>query len=96
MLQSQFRTRRDTPARWLAAAERATKHDIRVAQLQGSGQWIATSGSQAGVAYELDVTRNVAHGCSCLASLNGDPVCQHRAAFYQLLGALPIVEQAAA
>ena len=38
------------------------------------------------------VTGNVAHGCDCLAGLNGDPVCKHRAAFYLLFGALSLPE----
>ena len=36
----------------------------------------------------MAVTGNVAHGCDCLAGLNDDPVCKHRAAFYLLIGAL--------
>ena len=52
------------------------------------GPWIANSGSDATVAYEVEVTGNIAHGCSCLAGLNDDPVCKHRAAFYLLIGAL--------
>ena len=84
MLQSEPRPRVENPARWRTAAESAEQEGIRVCQLQGSGQWIATSGSQAGAAYEIEVTGNVAHGCDCLAGLNGDPVCKHRAAFYLL------------
>lgn len=94
MLQSQTRARRESPARWQKAAERAAAESVKVAQLQASGQWIATSGTQPGLAYELDVTGNVAHGCSCLAGLNSDPVCKHRAAYYLLTGAL-CVDQAA-
>jgi hypothetical protein len=90
MRQIRSRVRVDSLARWHNAAARALEHGIRVAQLQGSGQWIATSGSQPGVAYELAITGNVAHGCSCLAGLNDDPVCQHRAAFYLHLGALDL------
>ena len=88
MLQSERRMRAENPARWWKAAERAEAEGIRVCQLQGSGQWIATSGTANGVAYELQITGNVAHGCDCLAGLNGDPVCKHRAAFYLLIGAL--------
>ena len=43
----------------------AVEEGIRVCQLQGSGQWVATSGSQSGIAYEVLVTGNVAHGCDC-------------------------------
>ena len=72
----------------MAEGGRARRHGRHAGpQLQGTGQWIATSGSDATVAYELRVTGNVAHGCDCLAGLNGDPVCKHRAAFYLLIGA---------
>lgn len=83
-----FRSRPDTPARWIKAAQRAAAEGVQVRQLQGSGQWIATSGSDAGVAYEVAVTGNVAHGCDCLAGLNNDPVCKHRAAWFLMVGAL--------
>jgi hypothetical protein len=83
-------TRVDSHARWHKAAARALAHDISLAQLQGSSQWIATSGSQPGVDYELAITGNVAHGCNCLAGLNDDPVCKDRAAFYLLVGALTL------
>jgi hypothetical protein len=88
MNQSQTRTRVENPARWMRAAERAIAEGIQVRQLQGTGQWIATSGSQSALAYEVQVTGNVAHGCDCLAGMNGDPICKHRAAYYLLIGAL--------
>jgi hypothetical protein len=81
-------TRTSSPARWMKAAERAVAEGVQVRQLAGSGQWIASSGSDSTVAYEVEVTGNVAHGCGCLAGLNNDPVCKHRAAFYLLIGAL--------
>jgi hypothetical protein len=81
-------TRTGSPARWMKAAERAVAEGVQVRQLAGSGQWIASSGSDSTVAYEVEVTGNVAHGCGCLAGLNNDPVCKHRAAFYLLIGAL--------
>ena len=86
----QARPRVEHPDRWVRAAERARAEGVQVHQLQGSGAWIATSGSQRGVAYELAVTGNVAHGCDCLAGLNGDGCCKHRAAFYLLIGALAL------
>lgn len=81
-------TRRDTPQRWQQAASRAAAEGIQIRQLQGSGQWVASSGHDATTAYEVRVTGAVAHGCDCLAGLNGDPVCKHRAAYYLLIGAL--------
>jgi hypothetical protein len=74
----------------MKAAERAVTECVQVRQLTGSGQWIANSGSDSTVAYEVEVTGNVAHGCGCLAGLNDDPVCKHRAAFYLLIGALDL------
>jgi hypothetical protein len=85
---SEIRPRVENPARWQSALARAEAEGIRVCQVQGTGQWIATSGTTAGAAYALAVTGNVAHGCDCLAGMNGDPVCKHRAAFYLLIGAL--------
>jgi hypothetical protein len=93
MIQAQTRTRVENPARWLKAAERAETEGIRICQLQGTGQWIATSGTAAGTAYEVQVTGNVAHSCDCLAGLNGDPVCKHRAAYYVLIGALDLTPE---
>src|SRR5829696_2926102 len=88
MIEQQTRTRTSSPARWMKAAERAVAEGVQIRQLQGSGQWIASSGSDSTVAYEVAVTGNVAHGCGCLAGLNDDPICKHRAAFYLLIGAL--------
>ena len=88
MIQQQTRT--SSPARWMKAAERAVAEGVQVRQLAGSGQWIANYGSDSSVAYEVEVTGNVAHGCGCLAGLNDDPVCKHRAAFYLLIGALTL------
>ena len=97
-MQTQTTRRSPEDVRWIKAAGRAIGEGVRVFQLASSGQWIATSGSEHGTAYELDVTGSIAHGCSCLAGLNDDPVCKHRAAFYLSLGALPIAprEQTAA
>lgn len=91
MLQS--RTRVENPARWKKAAERAVAEGIRVYQLQGSGAWVATSGTDASTAYELEVTGNVAHGCSCLAALNNDPCCKHKAAYFVAIGALSLAPE---
>src|SRR5829696_7698832 len=88
MIEQQTRTRTSSPARWMKAAERAVAEGVQIRQLQGSGQWIASSGSDSTVAYEVQVTGIVAHGCGCLAGLNNDPVCKHRAAFYLLISAL--------
>lgn len=91
MLQS--RTHIENPARWQRAAERAIAENIQIRQLQSTGQWVATSGSDHTLAYQLDVTGAVAHGCDCLAGLNGDGVCKHRAAYYLLVGALSLTPE---
>jgi hypothetical protein len=73
----QMQTRKNrtaTPSRWMKAAERAVAEGVQIRQLAGSGQWVASSGSDASIAYEVAVTGNVAHGCGCLAGLNDDPV----------------------
>ncbi len=82
--------RQATPARWQKALQRALDGQVQVRQLAGSGAWIATSASDGSTAYELEITGEIAHGCSCLAGLNGDPVCCHRAMFYHQLGALDL------
>ena len=56
MIQAQTRGRVDSQARWLKAAERAVAEGIQVRQLQGSGQWIANSGHDCSVAYEVQST----------------------------------------
>ncbi|HZU76311.1 MAG TPA: hypothetical protein VFA70_06070 [Dehalococcoidia bacterium] len=80
--------RRPTPDRWQAALRRAFAQGIEVRQLAGSGMWIATSGTDASVAYEVSQ-----FGCSCPAAEFGDPVCKHRAAYYHLLGILELDDE---
>ncbi len=54
--QMQMQTRGNSPARWQKAAERAIAEGVQVRQLAGSGAWIASSGRDATVAYEVEVT----------------------------------------
>jgi hypothetical protein len=78
------RRRQATPERWQRALERAMMAGVQVRQLQGSGQWIVTSASDPGAAYETDGTT-----CTCPgAQLGGDPVCLHRAAYWHAQGVL--------
>jgi len=77
-----------TPARWQSALRRAIAGGVQVRQLAGSGQWVATSASDPGAAYEIAVTAGVAHGCTCPAGQHGDPICCHRAALYAAAGVL--------
>ena len=57
-------------------------------QLAGCGEWIATSGHGATIAYQVAVSGGVAHGCDCPAGEHGDPVCKHRALWYHVAGLL--------
>lgn len=77
-----------SPARWQAALARAIAEGVQVRQLAGSGAWIATSGQDATVAYQVAVSGGVAHGCDCPAGEHGDPVCKHRALWDHLAGLL--------
>ena len=81
------RTRRQaTPERWQAVLRRAFAEGLQVRQLAGSGAWIATSGTDAAVAYGTDST-----DCDCPAAMLGaDPVCKHRTAYWNALGALDL------
>ena len=88
MATTMIRQRPATPARWQAALGRAIAEGVQVRQLAGSGLWLATSSTDAGTAFALAVTGDVAHGCECPAAAHGDPVCKHRAAFYHTVGVL--------
>lgn len=78
-------SRPDTPARWIAALDRAAREGVSVRQLTASGAWIATSTTDPHSAYEVSVYR-----CTCKAAEFGDdPVCKHRAMLRHHLG-LPL------
>src|SRR5215217_9311554 len=78
------RVRVDSSERWQAALRRALDNGIRVYQISGTGEWIATSASEPGVAYRCNERE-----CECEAATFGnDPVCQHRAALRCELGIL--------
>ena len=80
--------RANTPARWQAALRRALREGVEVRQLAGCGMWVATSSSQAGTAYEVTPWE-----CECHAGQFGDPVCKHRAALRERLGALHLGDE---
>lgn len=83
------RTRTASPERWVRAAERARTEGIRVYQVSSTGQWIASSGSDAYTAYELNVWPGGHVTCTCQAAQHGDMVCKHRAAYHLAMGTLP-------
>jgi hypothetical protein len=81
-------TRTASPERWQHAAERALAEGIEVRQVNASGMWVANSGSQANVAYLLEITGSLVQSCSCPAGSFGDPCCKHSARFYLDAGLL--------
>jgi SWIM zinc finger len=83
-------TRVASPARWQRAAERALAEGIEVRQVNASGMWVATSGTQANVAYLLEITGTLVQSCSCPAGSFGDPCCKHAARYYLNAGLLEI------
>jgi len=83
--QMQPTARRDTPERWQAAAKRATAEGVTVRQLAGSGAWIATSGTDTTIAYEVTPWH-----CECRAGEFDDPICKHRATLRVRLGWLTV------
>jgi hypothetical protein len=68
--------RQVSPERWQRAPERALFAGVDAKQLAGTGQWIVSSASRPGLAYQTD---GISCGCEA-AMLGGDPVCLHRAA----------------
>jgi DnaJ-class molecular chaperone len=76
-------TRENTSKRWRAALNRANSEGVEVRQLAGSGMWIATSGTDPDVAYEV-----TPWDCECHAGQFVDPICKHRAALLAKLGRL--------
>src|SRR3954454_11010958 len=80
--------RQATPERWQKAAARAIVKGVQVRQVNANGMWVATSGTDATMAYLIDVTNGIAQSCTCPAGEFGDPVCKHRARYYLDLGLL--------
>jgi hypothetical protein len=84
------RTRQATPARWQKAARRAVDEGIEVRQVNENGMWVANSGTQANVAYLLEIAQSVVRSCSCPAGQFGDPCCKHAAKWYLDAGVLEL------
>ena len=82
--------RQATPERWQAALARAFAEGVQVRQLAGSGAWLATSGTDATKAYELEIVNGIVRSCSCPAGTFGDPCCKHAARFYLDAGLLDV------
>ncbi len=71
-----------TPKRWQAAAQRAIDERVEVRQLNESGAWIASSGTDPVMCYLLEVRMGIVVRCTCPAGAHGDPCCKHAARFY--------------
>lgn len=84
-----------TPERWQEAARRAVAEGIEVRQVNETGQWIATSGTKQGVAYQLQIANGLVQSCSCPAGEFGDPCCKHAAAYYLFAELLALADEAA-
>jgi hypothetical protein len=69
---------------------RGLAEGVTVRQLNDSGAWVATSGTDATLVYLLEITGNIAHGRTCPAGQHDDPVCKHRAVYYHLISALDL------
>jgi hypothetical protein len=54
-------------------------------QVANTGAIVVTSKSEPGIVYQTDGIE-----CGCLAHVNGDPVCSHRALYHHLRGVLNI------
>ena len=81
--------RAPSPERWQRALERALFAGVEAKQLAGTGQWIVSSASRPGLAYQTDGI-----SCDCEADmLGGDPVCLHRAAYWFAQGVLERVPE---
>jgi len=71
--------------RWVKALERSALEGINAFQISSTGQWVVTSASDPLTAYATDGI-----DCDCLAAVNGDCVCKHRAIVLHLTGRLMI------
>ena len=82
------RNRQASPERWQKAAQRAIAEHIQVRQVNENGMWVATSGSDATLAYLVEIRNGVVVSCSCPAGQFGDPSCKHAARYYLDAGLL--------
>ena len=91
MSPSTFVSRRESLDRWHAALKRANDKGVNIYRIESTGQFIATSGTTVTVAYATDGV-----SCECAAAVHGDPVCQHRAAYWAAQGMLTLGDAAPA
>src|SRR5215217_7264061 len=84
------KVRQASPERWQAALARALADHVTVRQVNANGMWVASSGTDAAMAYLLEVTGGIVHSCTCPAGQFNDPVCKHRARWYYDAGLLDL------
>lgn len=82
------KSRQATPERWQKAARRAVDEKIEVRQVNSNGAWVSNSGTQANVAYMLEIAQGIVQSCTCPAGQFGDPCCKHAARYYLDIGTL--------
>ena len=80
--------RQASPERWQKAAQRAFAEHIQVRQVNENGMWVSTSGSDATLAYLLEIRNGLVVSCSWPAGQFGDPCCKHAARYYLDAGLL--------
>ena len=90
-MSSTFVSRRESMERWQAALRRANDKGVKVYKLETIGVYVATSGSRSLVCYRTDGA-----SCECAAAQSGDPVCVHRAKYWQVAGMLTLDDAAPA
>ena len=86
---AQARVTPATPERWAKALRRAFDEGVAVAQVGGSGMWVATSGTTSGTAYQHRRYQRRRVGLRLPGRVNNDPCCKHRAAYWHRQGLLP-------
>jgi DnaJ-class molecular chaperone len=91
MSPSTFVSRRESLDRWTAALKRATDKGVKIYRIESTSQFIATSGTTVTTGYATDGVE-----CECMAAVHGDPVCQHRAAYWAAQGMLTLDDAAPA
>ena len=63
----QMQQRTASPERWQKAAPRAITEGVQVRLVNAGGMWVATSGTDATMAYLIEVVGAIAQSCTCPA-----------------------------
>jgi hypothetical protein len=92
MVSDSSRARELTSQRWQAAARRAIQERVEVRQINESGAWVATSGTDPVLCYLLEIHQGMLLRCTCPAGAYGDQCCKHAARFYLDTGVIELEE----